>query len=243
MAVFGLAVVGCSSSKSNNTAAGTSSSTTATTASTGGSGGTGGSNSNATDLTALQTAVKSLKNVTFKATYTSTDTSGKQTTTTFEQQGSKYAFVNGGTSTFNDGTTTYSCTASSGPPSCYSLGTGSSPLAATVALYNGSTLLPLIQTWQSQVDAKLAGVSVTFSDQSFAGQASKCVNWSYQGQSAKWCITNSGLIAYYGGSGTGGAGSFQLSDYSSTVADADFKPPANASTVTIPSGISIPSIP
>jgi hypothetical protein len=249
LALLGLVVVGCSSSKSNNTALGSSSSTTATTAApTGGTGGTGGSggsgSSGANDLTALQTSVKSLKNATFKASYTGTGSDGKQTTITFEQKPPKFAFlINGQGLMLDNGTTSYFCSTNSGTPSCISYGGSGNPLAGLLGLYNGTTLLPLLQEWQSQVEAKLAGANVTFSSQTFAGQAAKCVNWSYQGQSAKWCVTDAGLAAYYGGSGSGGSGSFSLTGFSTSVNDADFSLPAGATTITIPAGISIPSIP
>ncbi len=248
LALAGLIVVGCSSSKINNTAAGGSNNTTATTAKSTG-GGSGAKNTN--DLSAIQASVQGLKNATFKASYTATDSSGKQTTTTFEQKGAKSVFASGdGNSFINDGTTTYLCSAGSSSdssttaaPTCQNLGTAGNPLASVIGLYNGTTLLPLLQGLQAQVAAKAAGVSVSYTKETFAGQSSKCATWSYQGQSAKWCVTDSGIIAYYGGSGTGGSGSFQLSSYSSNPSDDDFKVPAGATTVTLPSGISIPSIP
>lgn len=241
--MLGLVVVGCSSSaKSNNLATGGSSSTTATTAKPGGTGGSGGTGNN--DIAALQTSVQALKGGTFKATYTGTDSTGKQTTISFEQKPPKSAFlINGQGSMINNGTTTYFCSTSSGAQSCVSMSGATNPLAGLLGLYNGSTLAPLLHAWQSQLSAHLQGANLTFSNQSFAGQSSKCVNYSYQGQSAKWCVTNSGLVAYYGGSGASGSGSFQLTGYSGSVSDNDFNLPAGATTITLPAGVSIPSIP
>ena len=103
-------------------------------------------------------------------------------------------------------------------------------------------LLPYLHRYRRDVllsfGAALAGLSVTFSDQTFAGQASKCVNWAYQGQSAKYCVTNSGILAFAGGARTSGAGSFELSEYSTNVPDGDFNLPAGATVETIPSATS-----
>jgi hypothetical protein len=195
-AVVVLVVAGCSSAKSNNSAT-SPGNTTATTAATTGGGSSGGSGGSETQqLAALQTKVQSLKNVTFKATYTGTDTSGKQTTVTFEQKPPKFTLsFNGEGSVIDNGTTSYFCSTSTGASSCLASGVSGNPFASILGLYNGSTLLPLLQQWNTQVAAKQAGATVTFSDQTFAGQASKCVNYSFQSQSAKWCLTDLGLAA------------------------------------------------
>jgi len=235
-AAVGLAGVAGAACSSSSKSASSTAKTTVVSASASASAGGG----EAGQLRSLRSAVQSAKNATFKVTYTTTGGSaGSSPTVTLEQKPPKSLFSSGGSVVINNGTATYYCSGSSGQQTCItSTGTAPNPLASALQIYSGVATVALFQQWESQLSAKLAGLSVTFSDQTFAGQASKCVNWAYQGQSAKYCVTNSGILAFAGGARTSGAGSFELSEYSTNVPDGDFNLPAGATVETIPSATS-----
>lgn len=222
----GLVAAGCGGSSPS------ASSTTTTAA--GGGATTTAAPSQANELQALQTAVQSAHGATFKATYTGSGTSSSSSTVTFEQKPPKSLFQSGDGLIINNGTTTYYCSGSSGHQNCVTMAGNANPMAGLMQLYSGSAAVGLFQQWQTQVAARAAGVNVSFTNQTFAGQSAKCVNWSYQGQSAKYCITGAGILAYAGGTGVSSGGSLELTAYSTDVADADFNPPAGATVQTTP---------
>ena len=223
LAAAGLVMAACGGSSSP--AASRSSSTTTAAAN---------SSSGAAQLTDLQVAVESAKRATFKARYsgasTTTGGSGAGTNTvTIEQKPPKSLFSAGnGGSILNNGSTTYYCSNAGGRSACLSMSASANPLAPLLNVYNGSTALTLFQQWRTQLAARVTGADVNFTTASFAGQHAKCVTWSYQAQSAKYCVTDSGILAYAGGTGSYGATSLQLTSYSTDVSDSDFNPPAGA---------------
>jgi hypothetical protein len=85
-----------------------------------------------------------------------------------------------------------------------------------------------MQTWQSILAYDIAGAHISFTGATFAGQASQCVTWSYQGSSAKYCVTDKGILAFVGGGSKGSSSSFELSSYSSNVSSSDFNLPKGA---------------
>jgi hypothetical protein len=71
-------------------------------------------------------------------------------------------------------------------------------------------------------------VDISFAVGTFAGQASQCVTWSYQGPNAKYCATDKGILAYVGGGSKGPSSNFELSSYSSNVNSSDLNLPKGA---------------
>jgi hypothetical protein len=227
--VAGLALGGCGSSSSkgsSTTVASSGSGTTATTAASGGGDA-------AAQIQALSASVQSAQHATFKAVYTLTGTSANATVT-LEQKPPKSLFSSGDGLVINNGTTTYFCS-TSGQKVCES-STGANPLASLAATLSPAAAITAMQQAQSQVAAHIAGYDVTFSSQSFAGQSSTCMNVSAQGQSAKYCVTKDGILAYSGAAGS----SFSLTSFSGSVSDSDFTLPAGTSIVTIPGGVTVP---
>ena len=219
----GLVLGACSSTPSNS-----SESTTSSSSATSG----GGSD----QLSAFTGKLKSAEQATFKATYQASY-SGNNETVTLEQAPPKSYFASSGGSVINTGTTTYFCSTANGSESCISESSSANPLAALVDLFSPAAAVTALQGFESQVVAHAAGVNVTYSTSSFAGQSANCVNVSHAGQSEKYCVTASGILAYAGV----GPNSFQLTSYSTTVAQSDFSLPAGATVETLPSGVSIPT--
>lgn len=187
----------------------------------------------------LASKVQSGQRATFKAVYTSTG-AGQAQSLTIEQKLPKSLFSTGDGSVISDGTTTYFCSGASSTPTCISSGTGANPLLGLTKIIDPSAVLAFFQSAQQSAAAHVAGLSVTFSNQTFAGQDSTCasVTGAAQPTGAKYCVTGGGIIAYIGSP----ASSFALTSYSSSVPDSDFTVPASATTV--PSfGASLPPIP
>ena len=227
LALGALGLVACSSSTKTTSVRLASSATTKPGATSGGSGGS----DQASQIAALSASVQAAEHGTFKAVYTST-TNGTSDTVTIEQKPPKSVFASKGGSAINDGTKTYFCSTSGAGASCFSSAGGTNPLAALVQLFSPATAITAFQQAQTQIAARVSGYSVTFSSQTFAGQASTCVNINGQGQAGKYCVTKSGILAYEGTA----TSNFQLTSFSSVVADSDFSLPAGASVVTLPGG-------
>lgn len=223
--VAALVVLAACGSSSKTTANTTGSGASSSTTSAGGSG-----NGNQSDqLSAMATAIKSGKQVTFKAEYTYSG-AGISGPITIEQKPPKTLFKTGDAEVLGTGTTTYYCSVSGSQPTCLNAG-NSNPLTAITQLFNPDNAATAIQAAQAQVAAHQAGYNVSFSTETFAGASSDCATITSASVTGKYCVTKSGVLAY---SGTGTA-NFQLTSYSTSVSDSDFALPAGASTQTIPS--------
>ncbi|HXX89761.1 MAG TPA: hypothetical protein VEI83_06025 [Acidimicrobiales bacterium] len=233
LAVTGLVLGACTSSGSGSSSSSSTSSSSSSSSSAGGS-------SLSSEIQALSSKIQSGKGATFKATYTSTGGSSSSQTIVFEQKPPKTFFSSGTGEMINDGTTTYFCDTSNTPPTCISSSTSSNPLASLIGIFSGATVTAFLQTAQAQAAAHAAGYNLSYSDGTFAGQPSKCISATGPQGSGKYCVTDSGIIAYVD-SGNGNV--FQLTDYTTNVSDSDFTLPAGATTQTLPSGVSIPSVP
>src|SRR5579875_3057086 len=220
-AAAGLALAGCSSSPSNST-------TTTTAASSSGSGSSSGST--ASQLQSLTSAVQAEEHGTYKAVYTAVE-NGQTQTVTFEQEPPKTYFSTSGGAVIGTGSTTYFCSNSSGQQACVSTSGSTNPLAGLLNLFSPATAISALQQAETEAAAHAAGASVSFSSASFAGQSATCVTASDNGQTGKYCVTKSGLLAYEGANGN----SFTLTSFSASVTESDFSPPAGATVETIPS--------
>jgi hypothetical protein len=237
LAVTGLTLAACSSSPaaSNNNNSGST-----TTSSSGASGAATTTTVNPgssalAKLAGLAQSVKSAKGGTFDLTYAETSsTSAKGNTFKFEQMPPKYVFEISGASTgsiIDTGSGTYSCSTENGHAECISFGTDN-PFSALIGVITGATVESQLGSLQSGLAAKLAGVSASFSSQTFAGQSAQCVSGVKGADSFKYCITQSGVLAYAGGSTATGGGSLSLTSYSTSVSPSDFALPPGATIVT-----------
>lgn len=241
IAVTGLFLAACSSGASSNSLTSSTGSTSSTSSSPNGTGNQGGSSTTsggstaASKLSALETNVQSARGGTFKLTYAEMSSSSSAGgTLTFEQMPPKYRFSVGGATAadiVNTGTKTYVCSGSSGHTYCYGYSSSANPFATLLNLITGASVLTQFHKLQSGLAAKLQGVQVNFSNQTFAGQASQCASGTYQGNSFKYCLTNSGVLAYAGGSEAKSFGSISLTSYSTSVSASDFALPAGATIV------------
>ena len=225
----GAALAACSSSP--NTAATTTSG--AASAATTGAGSSGGGSTDASKIRSLSSAVQAGQHATFKAVYTTHTTGAPSQTITIEQMPPKSVFSTTGGSVINDGTRTYFCSSSGGTQQCVSESgaTGTSPLAAITAIFNPTTVLNEFQAAETQAAAHAAGYSLAFSGATYAGIPTKCIDFTHTAQTVKYCVTDSGVLAYASSPG----GSFELTSFTSSPAPSDFSLPAGATVITVPS--------
>jgi hypothetical protein len=209
---------------------GNSSSTANTTnVTTGGSGTTTpGSSDPSAQIKSLSSAVESGQRATFKAEYKTSGAEGAETVV-IEQKLPKTFFSSAGGTIINNGSATYYCTGSGGRAQCASQ-SGANPITSLASIFSPAAAISAMQQAQAQLAAHLAGYSVTFTDQSFAGLAATCVNISAQGQTAKYCVAQNGILTYSGTS----TSSFELTSYTTNMSDSDFSLPAGATVVTAP---------
>lgn len=243
LAAAGSAFAACSSSGSGSgspttqpsrtSSSGASASPTTTTTSTStstssGSGATG-------KLQKIAASVQHESSATFKLVYTSTSSTSSTSSqqVTLEQMPPDQAFRTNTGEVLFDGSKTYYCSISSGSaPSCVSISGDQNPVAGLMQVYNGATYVQAMEGWQSELAAGITGYHLSFSSATFAGQPSECVQWDYQGSSAKYCVTSSGVLAYVGGGASSGTTSFELTSYSTSVSPSDFSLPNGATVST-----------
>lgn len=223
----------------------TSSSTPDTSTTSSGPASSGGSSG---ELQSFGGTIKAAKNATFKATYTSTSSGSGSQTITLEQAPPKQAFTTtdssgGSNALLNTGTATYACdSTSSATPTCTSMNSsgGAGALSSVISVYNGSSALTAINSWQSIAAAHVAGISLTFTKTTLAGQQVRCATWKYQGSSSTYCVTTGGVLAKVESSGgpnsSTSSSSFELTSFSASPPAADFELPPGATVVTIPTG-------
>jgi hypothetical protein len=217
------------------------------------------------NLKALSNSINRAKHLTYSATYT-TVSGGQSTTVTIAQKPPKSNFssssggqiINNGKNTFycsttgsgssgsnsgSSGSSGNSGTAGSagnsggatGPTTCFSV-KGSNPLLGLENAFSPAVALGAFAQARQGLLLRTLGIKVSSSSATFAGQPSTCVTVNVRGQTAKYCVTKQGLLAY---SGTP-ADHFQLTQYSSKPSASLFSVPAGASTQTLPGGGSHP---
>jgi len=218
--VAALALAGCSSGKKSSSSA----TTTSTTA-----GASGGGGIQSGQLSTIASSVEAGKQATYKAVYTYSG-AGSNGPITIEQKPPKTLFKTSAGDLIDTGTTTYYC-ATTGTPTCLSVGTGTAnPLAGLSDAFNPDTAVAAIQAAEAEGAAHVSGYNVSFSTQSFGGASADCVTVSSGSQTGKYCVTKAGVLAYEGTA----TASFQLTSYSTNVADSDFSLPAGATITTYP---------
>ena len=189
-------------------------------------------------LKALTNSLNKGNKLTYQATYTSVQ--GTQTqTVTIAQSPPKSNFTAGSGSAISDGKTTYYCSTSDGKQQCLSIG-GSNPLLGLEDLFSPSVAIGAFSEARQGLASRLLGIKTSVSSATFAGQPSTCVTVTVHGKAGKYCVTNHGILAY---AGTSSTQNFTLTKYSSSPPASLFSLPAGATQVTLPTGVSIPSIP
>jgi hypothetical protein len=221
LAIAGLALGACTSGSSSSPS--------------GGTNGSGAASGVSAELSAIAAKVHSGKGATFKATYKSTGSSSSGTIV-FAQKPPKTYFSSGSTQLIDTGSTSYVCTAEGGTTTCLASGS-TNPLAGVLGLFNGATITAFLQTARAQAAAHAAGYDLSYSTASYAGQPSTCVTAKGPSGTSKYCVTDSGIIAYVS---TPDGNVFELTDYSTDVSDAQFQLPAGATNENLPSGVSVP---
>lgn len=239
--VIAVVLAGCAgtgSPSSISTPSGGSKPSLAASAGAGGANPSGGGQ--AAQLQKLSTEVSAAQKSTYKAVYSSTGSGGGASTVTIEQAPPESLFSDDGTTVISDGKTTDICSTSGGQAMCYAETGNVNPIAGIETLFDPTTILGAFQTAEASIGAKIAGYSVSSSSETFAGQPSSCVSIGEASQSAKYCVTDAGILAYAGSDegGSAGASAFQLTSYSTDVPASDFILPAPASP--LPSGIGMP---
>jgi hypothetical protein len=225
------AIAGCGASSSTAKRAvgptATTAATTATAPSTAGPTTTppneGGS------LGALEAAVSAGASLTYQAAYAVQMSSGAPQTLTVERKPPKSLFSIAGQAVINDGTTTADCTGTGPAEHCVEFTGGSNPVAGLTQLFSPTIVMEVVQAANNGAKAHAAGVTVTFSTQSFASQPSTCANVAGTAQAGTYCVTTSGVLSYI----QSGGSTFTLTGLSSAVADSDFTI-SNVTMVTAP---------
>lgn len=205
LAALAVVVVGCSSSSksssssSSSSAAGGSSSATTAAPSSG---------SASSKISSIAESINGAKNATFKAVYTET-AGGTTQTVTIEQAPPNSLFSSGGSRIITTSAGTFACQSGAG---CTALPAGvPNPSAALAQAFSPTAALTAIQA-----EANAPGVNVD--SETIAGQSSTCVSATAAGQTAKYCVTDSGILA---SESTTGA-SFTLTSYTTNVPASDF---------------------
>jgi hypothetical protein len=179
--------------------------------------------------------VQSAKNGSYKLQYTeASSASGGSHTLLFEQMPPKYLFSLSGSSSVlvvNTGHGLYTCSSQGAQKVCV-LVPSAAEFAPLLGVLTGATVVTAFNGLRSGLASKLAGVSAKFSSATFAGQSSQCVSGVKAGNSFKYCVTDSGVLAYAGGSSSQSFGSVTLTAYSTSVSASDFALPAGATVVT-----------
>jgi hypothetical protein len=236
----GVVLGACSSSNNTGATATTATTSAAGTTTTSGGSSAGGGSSAASQLNALSSSVQAGQRATFKAVYTSRSSTGTSQTITIEQMPPKSVFSVATGKIIDDGTTSYFCGAQGGQEQCVEeSSTGPNPFASITQIFNPTTLLNEFHAAETAAAAHSAGFSLAFSDSSYAGLTAKCVNYTNSTQTVKYCVTDSGILAYAQAPG----GTFELTSFSSSPAPSDFSPPAGVPLITLPPGASVTSLP
>ena len=206
------------------------------------------------NLKALTNSINRAKHLTYSATYTAV-ASGKTSTVTIAQKPPKSNFSASGGQVINNGKTTYYCSTNGGPGSTGTSGSTATDNSGTatgkttcVSVHGSNPLLGLEDTFsptlalrafalaRQGIVSRLLGTKASSSSATFAGQPSTCVSVSVRGRSAKYCVTNQGVLAYAGTA----SDYIMLTAYSSNPPAGLFTLPAGATTQAVPRGSSSP---
>jgi hypothetical protein len=126
----------------------------------------------------------------------------------------------------NSGSTTTTTTKPKSTEQCYSE-KGANPLLGAEAVFSPALVTGVFAQAEESTIARALGIHVTYSSASFGGVPSTCISVTRKGQSAKYCVTSQGILAY---SGSGKGTYFELTKYSAHPPASAFQLPAGATT-------------
>jgi hypothetical protein len=233
----GIGLSACGSSSPSASSTSTSSSTTTTTSgNTGSTGNTGtsgntGSTGSTDTLSALTTLAQAGQSATFSATYTYT-ASGKSQSITFAQSPPKSLFKVGTTALIlTDGSKSTYC----GATTCYTVAADANPLLTLTYLFDGTTFADSVQMYSGAAAAQLAteGISLSFSNSTYAGQPSKCVTVHDSKGTTKtftWCVATNGILDDW----TSPTAKFALTAFTASPPSSDFTLPPGDKVIAAP---------
>lgn len=186
------------------------------------------------DLKALSTRVTGSKGQTFKAEYSVTI--GQDETFTYEQAPHESLLQTSSGSVIETSSQLLFCSTSGGTPTCIGESGSANPYAAIENLFSPTSAQTFIKGAESEIGAKAAGYSLSFSTASYAGQPSRCITYTGHGKTGEDCVTDSGILDYVGTT----TGHLEMTSFSKTVPNSAFTPPAGATIETVPTGASTP---
>jgi hypothetical protein len=241
MLLGGLILVACSSGSSSSTTSAPAKSTTTqptttqptTTQSTTKTSSSGSEGT--TSIQAVESRISRSSNATFSVTYV-TQNAGKSQTITFAQAPPKEAVITSSGSFYIDGSKIITCQGTGSTPTCTQLPASLAGSAdALTRLFSPGVLTSTLKGIEAQVDAHLAGVSLTTSSAKYAGLDSTCITVKAPTNPApiKYCAADSaGILTYFSAGGNSG----MLTAYSPNPPASTFSPPAGTTVQTLPSG-------
>lgn len=217
--VLGLTLAACGSTGSAAPPASTS--TTQPTVTT----TTAGSSTNDT-VSSLSQLSASASTATFSATYTYNNGASNETIT-YAQSPPASLFKAGSGTILNTGTKSYYCAAG------HCIEGSTNALGDLAYLFNGKTFQETAAAYAvSSSELARAGVTLTYSSGTYAGQPSNCVTIHVTKgttSTAIWCVAQNGIMDYW----SAGTSSFKLTTYSSSPPSSDFTVPAGDTVTTI----------
>jgi len=176
-------------------------------------------------LTNFLNNLKQGQTQTFGATWTY-NIDGKVETVSLSQKPPKSMFKVDSTLIVNDGSNTYYCQSTT---ICVKAGS-TNPIAAVSDIFTGHIFITQMQSYTTKSSLSAAGYTLTFSDQTWGGIASTCVEVKKSGNSVSWCAGKSnGILTWW----ASGANSFTITNYTTSPASSDFQIPAGAHIVTL----------
>ena len=174
------------------------------------------------DVQKVLQQVQNAQKLVFTADYQSTDSGGKSQTIHVAQKPPKSIFKTNDATVINDGTNTYTCSASgsNNEIQCLKTAGGASGSAAAVATaLSGAAVVTALSA-----AAVLPGFDAKQSTRDIAGQHLTCVTITKSASNThpEYCITQDGIIGYVADdSGT----TFSLTSFKKDVSDSEFTPP------------------
>jgi hypothetical protein len=188
------------------------------------------SSSNVSNLKTLTNRIDRARHLTYVATYLSVD-GGQSSVVTIAQSPPKSNFSTSTGSVIDDGLKTYYCATQGGKQQCLSV-SGANPLLGLEDLFSPQLALSMF--------AEAGQGRVSSSSATYGGQPSTCVTLRVRGTGERYCVTRRGILSYSGSSPTS---YLELTGFSSHPPSVLFAVPAGATTVTLPGGVTGPSIP
>lgn len=189
-------------------------------------------------LQELEAAIGKERKATFKITYAYRNKEGKGSYSVEQQPPDQLLRTSPPSpdELIYNGKQTYGCALYGKPITCvvYPSETASPVGALMGVLLDVGTYVSTMKGWEAMIGTRTPGFKVSFSTATFARQPSDCVSWNFGSQSAKYCVTDKGLLAYVGGSSGGSSNAFWLTSYSSHVRSSDFSLPKGAKVTKLP---------